>query len=222
MKIINRILAFLKRKKPVISKEYIYQFLPKNPIVLEAGADVGSDTKRMAKSWKQSFIYAFEPVPESFNRLIENTKNYRNINCYNLALGASNGEVNMCIASNNMSSSLLKPKEHLKIHPAVLFDKNQKVKVVTIDDWAKENNIKKIDFLWLDLQGMELLTLKGAQNILKTVTVIYTEVSLVENYEGGSLYPELKEFLVSNGFEVKREDLPWDDGGNVLFVRKLN
>jgi hypothetical protein len=50
--------------------------------------------------------------------------------------------------------------------------------------------------------------------------VIYTEVSLVETYEGVALYPELKAFLIEQGFVVKQEQLPWPDMGNVLFVRE--
>ena len=52
---------------------------------------------------------------------------------------------------------------------------------------------------------------------LKKTRYLYTEVSLEELYEGTVLYPEYKKFLESNGFEVVFEDLPWTDGGNVLF-----
>ena len=82
------------------------------------------------------------------------------------------------------------------------------------------NNIPKIDMLWLDLQGFELQVLQQSQTVLANVSVIYTEVSLIENYEKGALYGELVAWLDKRGFAVVREEIAWKDGGNVLFVRK--
>lgn len=52
-----------------ISKEYIAQFLPPNPIIIEAGAHIGRDTKKMARQWPNAHIHAFEPVPALFEIL---------------------------------------------------------------------------------------------------------------------------------------------------------
>jgi len=44
-------------------------------------------------------------------------------------------------------------------------------------------------------------------------------VNLKEMYEGVALYPEMRQWLEVQGFSVKREEIPWADSGNVLFVR---
>jgi hypothetical protein len=90
---------------------------------------------------------------------------------------------------------------------------------VSLDDWARENEIAKVDLLWLDLQGLEFDVLSASSLVLPTVKVIYTEVSLKEMYEGARLYPEYRRWLEDQGFEVVAEDLRWADMGNVLLAR---
>lgn len=210
----------IKSKKESISKKKLKKFLPNNPVIVEAGADSGSDSIEMAKLWPAANIYAFEPVPESFKKLQQNTANYSSIHCYNLALSNKTEKGNMYISNTYSSSSLLEPKEHLIQHPEIIFNKVCKVNTITLSDWLKQENINQIDFLWLDLQGAELVVLKESERVLEKVKVIYTEVSLMENYKNAPLYSELKNYLVSQGFIVKKEFLPWQDMGNVLFVKK--
>jgi hypothetical protein len=66
---------------------------------------------------------------------------------------------------------------------------------------------------------MEFNVLRASKEILPTVKVIYSEVSLLEMYEGAPLYPEYRSWLESQGFSVIDEDLRWTDMGNVLFAR---
>lgn len=219
--IFNKIFSKSKNIKGEIPVKYIAQFLPSDPVILEAGAHIGVDTLNMAKYWPRSTIHAFEPVPDVYEKLIEHTASTANIFCYPLALSNVNGDTDLFVSGGESdgSSSLLPPKEHLNVHPSVSFDNKIPVKTVTLDDWARANNIKKVDFLWLDLQGLELKVLKTGTELLRSVRAIHSEVSLVENYEGGELYSVLKEWLESKGFRVVREELPWVDMGNVLFVK---
>ena len=118
------------------------------------------------------------------------------------------------------SSSLLQPTGHLIDHPDTFFRETIMVRTMTIDDWAREQSINAIDLLWLDMQGLELAVLKASPQILKTVRVIHTEVSVREQYANTPLYPEVRSWLAEQGFRVEVEAIPpsWD-GGNVLFVR---
>ena len=210
------------KPKGIVPKKEIYRYLPKSPVIVEAGAHTGSDTLEMAKLWQNATIYAFEPVPHLFQLLAKNTEGVSNIHIYPLALGETTSLVDIHISSgrSDASSSLLVPKRHLDIHDDVLFEEKIKVQATTLDDWAMYHQIRQIDMLWLDLQGFELQVLKKSLSILRGVKVIYTEVNLMENYENGALYDELKQWLSIQGFAVVREELAWADGGNVLFVNK--
>lgn len=208
--------------KGVIKKEYFRSFLPEKPVILEAGAHKGSDTVELAKMWPKGTIHAFEPVPEIFKKLVKNTCNCNNVLCYQLALGNVKGSDEMYISTgaSDGSSSLLPPKKHLEMFPIVYFDEKIQVSIVTLDDWARENNIKTIDFLWLDLQGMELKVLQSGCSILKTVKAIYSEVSSIEGYEHQNLYSELRNWLEKEGFHVEREAVE-NGEGNVFFLMNI-
>jgi len=206
------------------------KYLPNNPIIVEAGAYDGNDTVAMSKKWPHGKIYAFEPVPEIYKKLIARTSIIRNIRCFNDALSDKVGLADFILSERiddpsrlGESSSLLRPKEHLKYAPHVKFNKAICVNATTLDKWAEDNNIYNIDLLWLDLQGFELNVLKAAPNIMKTVKIIYTELEFVEAYEGQYLFKDVDQWLKKNGFiRVARDfSLPvkfWF--GNAVYIRE--
>lgn len=204
-----------------IKKELILKYLPVNPRIIDCGAHIGTDSIQWA-SISGSTVYAFEPLTSLYQRLLENTKTYHNIKCFNVALFDFHGEQEMYVSSgeSDASSSLMAPKRHLIDHPKVVFDNIQRVNCTTLDLWAAQNKVDKIDLLWLDMQGAELRTLKASKTILKMVSVIHTEVSLYESYEGVETYSHLKEFLLNEDFVCVKEAIPSGfDMGNVLFVK---
>jgi FkbM family methyltransferase len=206
-----------------ISKAVLKKYLPHNPVIIDCGAHDGSDSAGLAKQFSHGTVHAFEPVPGLYNRLIQNALNFANIRCYNIALADQNGILNFNLSEggSDASSSLLEPKEHLNYHPDTFFSKKIPVQAKTLDTWAYENNIAKVDLLWLDMQGFELNMLEASKTIIDTVSVIHTEVSLVETYKGVALFKEYRVFLESKGFVLMIEAIPqgWNMG-NALFVRK--
>jgi FkbM family methyltransferase len=208
----------------------VQKFLPEDSIIVEAGAFDGGDTKKMASLWPKGKIYSFEPVAANFEKLLNNSLAYNNIVCSPLALSDHNGTARIFLSAEkgspdtpSASSSLLNPKEHLTYANHVMFNKVTTVPTITLDEWAKQNNVDHIDLLWLDMQGYELNVLKASPNILKTVKVIYTEVEFVEAYEGQYLYKDVKEFLESQGFVLVARDFtepPLYWFGNAIFMRR--
>lgn len=194
------------------------RFLPNNPIVVEAGAFNGLETKHMALLWPKGQIHAFEPVPEIYKWLKKTTHSLPNVFTYKLALGNNTGKTSFMpsVSKNNpyASGSVLKPKEHLNFATHVQFEKPIAVDMVTLDEWAKNRNINHVDILWLDMQGFELHTLMASKTILNTVKLIYTEVEFVEAYEGQYLYKDVKAFLESKGFKLIAKDFKDSEANN--------
>ncbi len=188
---------------------FVRPLLPKNPTILEAGAYNGVDTARMAKMWPNSSIHAFEPVPQNYKLLRKKCRRLKNVHTYQIALSDIKGTANFNVSEfvkkpgiPSASGSLLKPQDHLKYDKNIVFPKSIIVATDTVDQWAKQNNITRIDFMWLDMQGHELAMLKSAINILSTVKIIYAEVEFVEAYKDQPLYWEVKDWLNAQGFEV--------------------
>lgn len=224
--------------KPEDVLNLVKEYLPSNPIIIEAGAYNGADTLRMITLWPSSTIYAFEPVPAYFDILSKNTSKFSNIQRFQLALGEKIEQSVFYLASHATtgdlwpSGSLLKPKEHLNYANYVKFDKKIVVEKTTLDAWVKNQGIDRVDFMWLDMQGYELPALMAGCNILKSVKVVYTEVEFVEAYKKQFLYRDVKSFLEKQGFSLVAQD--FDDNeivtkkgngrwyGNVMFVRNKN
>lgn len=205
-----------------ISKEYIATLLPANPIVLEAGARFGKDTRCMSLLWPQGHIHTFEPVPELFKQLSDAAQKLPNVTCYNVALANIVGSLPFHVSGgqSDACSSLLAPLSCLQERPLITFDTTITVPVTTIDAWGKKNSIDHIDFMWLDLQGAELLALEGADHILKTVRVIMIEINFTERYKQAPLEQDIHAYLTERGFELDQKAAHHETWGDALYVKK--
>ncbi len=214
--------------KPHEALSIINYYLPKNPIIVEAGAFNGNDTCKMAQLWPQGFIHAFEPVPELFSDLKRNTQNYNNVACHAYALSKKNGSAHFYVAEKptkpgipSQAGSLHAPKERLH-YSTIQFPHTITVPTITLNSWAQQQKVKQVDFLWLDVQGHELAVLQASKQLLATVRAIFTEVGFFENYVEQPTYTELKNWLEQHGFTLVGRDFKnmaqWFFG-NLLFVR---
>lgn len=208
---------------------FIAPYLPSDPIIIEAGAFQGHGTVVMAQKWPHAVIYAFEPVPEIFNKLIEKTKDIERINCYQLALSDASGSAVFYVAEKpekpgrpTQAGSLLVPTQRLSWSP-MIYNHNIEIEMITLDDWAKKQQVNQVDFLWLDVQGNELAALKGGISLIKTVTVIYVEVHFIEAYEKQPIFEEVTCWLHDQGFTLLAQDFTDRTSwffGNAVFVRR--
>lgn len=178
-----------------IPKQELKPFLPENPVIIEAGICDGTDTEDFAHHFPGATIHGFECLPYYFESASKRLSKFENVKLYPLALSDTSGELDFYVSTlhDNFygSGSLLPPHLHQDVHPDIKFNQRIKVKSISLDEWAKEYQIDRVDFLWLDLQGAELKALHGAEKILKDVSAIFTEVSLIETYENVPLYDEV-------------------------------
>lgn len=71
-----------------------------------------------------------------------------------------------------------------------------------LDTLLQDNGIalSEVNVLVLDVQGAELMCLKGATGLLQHVRLIEAEVSKTSFYQNGVLLPELDAWLAARGF----------------------
>lgn len=147
-----------------------------NPIIFDTGANKGQSIRRFKKIFPKSIIHAFEPIKEEFLKLEDEFKNDKNIFLNNFALGDSIDQKKFNIMVNTGHSSFYKlnpDSEWLKIRSKE-FNSNEKkyekkivdVKIDTINNYCKKNNISFVHILKLDTQGYEEKILEGASKIL--------------------------------------------------------
>ena len=133
---------------------------------------------------------------------------------------ADDVEVDFHVASNRSSSSILTMKLHTEAHPEAVVTGTKRLMTTTVDTLCARAAITQPDLLVLDLQGAELLALRGATWTLAAVAALYTEVSIVELYEGGVLIGDLDDFLA--GFaRVETVMTPFGWGDALYLPRRL-
>lgn len=138
---------------------------------------------------------------------------------FNVALADYEGYAEMYTetANQGQSSSLLKPGTHTKHYPSIKFNQREKVAVTTLDKLAF--NRPKYNMLNLDVQGAELLVLKGGKETLQHIDIIYSEVNRDELYEGCAKVSEMDAFLK----DFERVETQWvpEGWGDALYIRKI-
>jgi len=143
-------------------------------------------------------------------------------NIYQAVVTDKDDETVMFHESNNVqSSSVLNLKTHLQEHPWVHYVKTTPMKTTTIDTFFKRNNLdaSQYSFWNLDIQGAELLALKGASESLKFATALYLEVNEKELYENCALIGDLDTFLLPYGFSRANTIMTRHGWGDALYIR---
>ena len=195
--------------------------LPKNPVVIEAGVYDGRDTAWFATNFPEGQIYGFESLDEPFNLAYNNLSRFPNVTLCKYALGPKTGDGVMHECDwRSGSSSLRKPTGTLTVHPTVKWIGETKVDVINLDEFATEAGIDYVDLMWLDMQGSENEVIQSSKDIVSKTKYIYSEVSIMEMYEGVPLIDEYKKNMNELGFDVVFEDLPWEDMGDILFENR--
>ena len=126
------------------------------------------------------------------------------------------------ISNNGESSSLLEFGTHLKHHPQIHYVASITGQTKRLDTLIEENNIPitELNFINLDLQGVELRALRSMEKYLSHVKYIYTEVNTDYVYKECTLVTELDDYLRPFGFNRVATRMCRNYGwGDALYVK---
>ena len=131
-----------------------------------------------------------------------------------------NVQVLFHVTNNIQSSSVLPFGTHAFHHPHVVMIGDIPLTSSTLDTFFTSNRLvpSKYTFWNMDIQGAELMALRGAPNALQHVQALYLEVNREEVYQGCGQLHDLDTFLV--GFtrvETRITEFGW---GDALYVRR--
>lgn len=158
-----------------------------------------------------------------YNELKEKVKGLPDNKVISAIISDKDGEVvNFNITNNGESSSILELEKHKIHHPQIHVTETIELKTKTFDSIVKDENLylNKYDFLNLDIQGAELLALKGMKETLGHIKYIYTEVNTAELYKGCALIGEIDEYLSTFGFKrVDTKILEQYEWGDAFYIK---
>ena len=143
-------------------------------VIVEVGANYGNDTANFLSD-ENNDVWAFEPTPELIDHLQNRFKNNKRFHLVGKAVDIDEGKKIFNIAGSGDwgCSSLYEFTEdiHEKWQGRPDFNITHRVEVETIrlDTFINQNNINKIDYLWIDAQGNDFRVLKSLGNKIDIV-----------------------------------------------------
>lgn len=160
------------------------------------------------------------------NEVIYSKMKNKNIpNIYNSLIDFEDDkEVVFNISNNGQSSSILEFGTHSLHHPQVKYIEKKTYKTKRLDTFIDENKIpiEKINFINLDIQGIELRALKSMEKYLHNVDYIYTEVNNDYVYKDCNLIGEIDEYLEKLNFKRFDTKFYGNTGWGDAFYMKVN
>jgi FkbM family methyltransferase len=168
--------------------------------VFDVGANEGQTLAQFTAFFPNACIFAFEPFGPCFSELEKNYGGNHKVRLFKLALAEEYGTKPFYLTQYSAVNSLLEIDSCINTW-ADTSDIDQKgsinVAVTTIDNIIRDHDISNIDLLKMDIQGGELLALKGAVGALnkQLVKLIYLEVLFAPLYEDQAYFWDIASFL---------------------------
>ena len=173
-----------------------FKYVKKFDVAIDAGANIGLQSVRLAQ--KFNHVHSFEPTSVNYDCLINNAKNFPNIQVYKTGLGEreESAIIKLPIESKNCGAFSIVDFNN---NEDSVFTEN--IEILPLDKFQLSP-----DFIKIDTQGFELFILKGAENTLKNKPVLLLEC---EKKQEKHLISEYLNPLGYTIVETVRKDSIW-------------
>lgn len=202
-KILNRLLHSGKFGD-IAHRKALFNYLPKQKALhyVDVGAFHGYFFETVKDEVNISTAVLIEPQPALAAELKQKYGTDKSVKIYDTVLGDTRREVEFYRQAESATSSMLRMDENmLGGHLDTSVAEVTKHTAVPLDELLA-NDKRFIDFLKIDVQGAELLVLKGATNVLRRTSYIWIEVSFKPLYEGSATFDEVYRFMNDSGFRL--------------------
>jgi len=152
---------------------FCHQYIKQQSVVVDIGANVGLHTLFFSEFARNGLVLSFEPARDTFFYLLGNVQHLKNVIPINIALSDAVGIAEFFAASDDAYSGLkdTKRKEIVNKYSVVSM---------RLDDILLPMNLDRIDFVKIDVEGLERNVLSGMAGIME----IHRPVLFCEIYKG--------------------------------------
>lgn len=174
---------------------YFRSVLHPDAIVFDVGAYIGVYTFVACEILETGMIYTFEPNPDSAKRIEETItrNNVTQIQLNNSAVGDYTGTVQFSIHKTPVQSSIHNQTSQGGIE----------IPIITLDHYCHKQEIDRIDLLKIDVEGAELMVLRGAEKMIEMVSpLMIVELHKGESKRFGYTVAETIQFLWDAGYSL--------------------
>lgn len=174
-------------------------------MVFDIGANTGQFATALNSFGYQGHIVCFEPLSDAYRDLVKHTSHKPALTIHQrTAIGDFDGEIEINIAGNSASSSILPMLDiHAEADKKSAYIDVEKVPIACLDSIAPDylSPLSRL-FIKIDTQGFEWQVLNGAKETLKKAQGVLCELSFIPLYEGQHLWLEIIQRLELEGFTL--------------------
>ena len=195
-----------------------YYKIPEDAVIFDIGASMGCMTLQFARAASNGHAFAFEPADFAYKKLLKNIDLNPGLKPRITPVKRFASEKTMAaphlFAIASWRTDCLNSKGH-PVHGGVQRNTSL-ASSVTLDDFCRENEIKKVTLIKIDTEGHELSVIKGARQILTQYKpVIIFEVGKYMLDEQKIKFVEFYDilndcgyrlFALQNGSKITREN----------------
>ena len=174
-------------------------------LIFDVGANAGQFGVLLREIGFDGKIISFEPLSDARESLLNISRNDPMWQiALQTAIGEENGEIEIQIAGNSQSSSVLDMLDtHVRAAPDSKYIGKEKVALRKLDSIAPDYmDSNSIAFIKIDTQGYETQVMNGAKKLMSQIVGLQVEISLVPLYKGQCLFDEMLKKLKNDGFEL--------------------
>ena len=174
-------------------------------LIFDVGANTGQFGVLLREIGFDGKIVSFEPLSDARECLLNISRNDPMWQIApQTAIGEENGEIEIQIAGNSQSSSVLDMLDtHVRAAPDSKYIGKEKVALRNLDSIAADYmDSNSIAFIKIDTQGYETQVMNGAKKLMSQIVGLQVEISLVPLYKGQCLFDEMLKKLKNDGFEL--------------------
>lgn len=182
-----------------IAMDNFVNLVKSDSIVIDVGGNIGITAARFAKKAFNGKIIVVEPSKFSFQRLVYHMKlnKLTNVVPINKGLGTQEKIEKLYTVDENNSGMNRIVSFELNNVP------NESISICKLDDLVQKIELKRIDFIKIDVEGYEMNVLKGAINtIINYKPIILIEVIDENLKENQSSALEVIQFLVEKNYKI--------------------
>ena len=176
------------------------------------GANVGNSLWGLFDKFDRVFV--FEPDPETFEKLSGKYKQFEWVTLVNAACSDSDGEKDLFVTPNRVSSSL--SDVNVETYGGDPAFKKVRVKTINLSDFLNQEDVDHIDLYYSDCQGSDYTILSTMKSFIndKKINQLYIEThgDGIFLYKGlDNQFSNFKE-LLSENYEFVHASLGRLDG----------
>lgn len=172
--------------------------------ILDVGANTGQFVNEIRSRGFNGEIVSFEPLSSAFKILEAKSRPDKRWSVHNMAIGDTDGEIEINISENSQSSSILEMlPAHVASAPESKYIGSERATIHKLDTiFSTYYNDGDNIMLKVDTQGYEKNVIDGAMNSLSKIKSVKLEMSLIPLYKEEVLFVDMLAYMDRIGFRL--------------------